>query len=356
MLLATFLWLFYMFYHFNIGIYSRHVNFPTIVEDIPGVWGLAFFVAGASISLIVVVLHIIQNKFSRLEAVTGFRFALLFLALYFAGTLGGALNVWKNNYFTLPRILEQGLPCLVEGIVLPAILIKLFFELAPNKPRKGAVKWALIFVTSFILVYWLNNMGVWVGTVLVKGPEYLTQYPINMLSFIVTVAGLLLLALYSASFSAKWLRIGIIEKLDWRKIGTIITLLAIYPVFIFILWLFFGAVGGWGPWYAWFLGHGYLTFIVLPAAFISLPLLFRPNTAPAQTQKRVNALIILTQTLGATFFVVFSLAYYITIPSRQVLIGTEPFYSLLKIFGVLFFIFTAATIALSYKNRSPKKE
>ena len=268
------------------------------------------------------------------------------------------------DFFTLHLFLEQGLPCIVQGVLIPAVLIKLFLELNPNKPRNGSVKWALIYVTAFIFVFWLNNMGFWVGTVLVKGADYITLYPINLLSFVVTLGGLLLLFLYSADFSSKWLRTGILEKLDLRKISAVITLLGLYSLFIFLLWLFFGSVGGWSTWYAWFLGHGYMSFIVLPTTFISLPLLFRSLTNSGDSKlgsgkltmlnldrKRLTALLFLTQALGVVFFTIFSLAYYIPIPTRNFLIGTEPYLLLMQIFGTLFLVFALVLIALSFRTK-----
>jgi hypothetical protein len=368
LLLATLSWFSYVFYDFNIGIFSRHITFPTIIEDLPGVWGRGFRMAAATIALLTVVFFVIRREFSRLEAMNAFRFVVLFEAVYFASFLGGALNVWKRVYFTVPRILEQGLPCFVQGILLPAVLTKLFFELNPNKPKRGAVKWALIYVSAFLFVFWLNNTGYWVGTVLVKGANYITQYPINLLSFAVTIVGLLVLFLYVADFSSKWLRIGTLEKLDFRKIGAVVTLLGTYPLFILLLWLFFGSVGGWGTWYAWFLGHGYMTFIALPIPFISLPLLFRPraNNEDARLDpgrrkmlnlngRQLTALLFLTQVLGIIFFTIFSLAYYIPIPSTQVLTGTEPFSSLLRVFGTSFLIFTLILTVLSFRTKITHK-
>lgn len=284
LLLATVSWFSYIFYDFNILLFNRHINFPTIIEDIPIAWGLGFRMVAAATAIIVVVLYVIKREFSRREAETAFRLVLLFEGLYSLAFLGGALNFWKRNYFTLNRFLEQGLPCIVLGILIPALLIKLFFEMKPKNPKEGAVKWGLIYVTAFLLVFWLNNAGYWISSVLTKGTEYITQYPVNMLSFIVTTVGLFLLFLYSAGFTRKWLKVGIIEKVNLRKIGTVVTLLGLYPLFVFLLWLFFGAVGGWGTWYAWFLSHGHMTFIALPIPFISLPLLFRSNANRADTK------------------------------------------------------------------------
>jgi len=347
LLLGTLSWFTYIFYDFNIGIFSRHTNFPTIIEDIPGVWGLGFRMAAATIAVITVVLYVIRRGISRPEAIMAFRFILLFEAVYFAGFLGGALNVWKRTYFTLPRIFEQGLPCFVQGILIPAILVKLFFELNPKKTTRGAAKWGLVYVTAFLFVFWLNNTGNWVGTVLTKGVGYLSEYPTNLLSFLVITVGLFLLFLYAAKFSMEWLKIGTLEKLDLRKIAAVVTLLAMYPLFVFLLWLFFGAVGGWSTWYAWFLGHGYMTFIALPIPFISLPLLFRSFSSRQDTnsglqertkvnmgRKQLIPLIYVAQTVGILFFATFSLAYYI-----------------LKVFGTLFIFFALALTLLSFRIR-----
>jgi hypothetical protein len=333
LVLATLSWLTYVFYDFNIGIFSRHYSFPLIVEDVPAVWGLGFRMAAATIAVIIVVFFVLRREFSAIEATMALRLALLFEALYFASFIGGALNVWRRNYFTLIRFTEGGLPTFVVAILLPIVLIKLFFELNPNKPRKGAVKWVLIYVTTFLFAFWLNNSSEWIGTVLSKGASYLTQYPINLLSFVVTVLGLLLLFLYAADFTSKWSKIGTMDKLNLKKISAIVTLLGLYPLFIFLLWLFFGTVGGWGVWYAWFLGHGYMSFIALPITFITLPLLFRSRVNNESSKfesmkhktlyidrKRINSLLFLTQGLGIVFFTIFSLTYYIPIPTTHFLI------------------------------------
>jgi hypothetical protein len=177
-----------------------------------------------------------------------------------------------------------------------------------------------------------------------------------------------MLFLYAANFSSKWLRIGTLDRLDLRKIGAVVTLLGLYPLFILLLWLFFGSVGGWGIWYAWLLGHGYMTFICLPIPFISLPLLFRSRADIEDSRlgfgkrmmltlerKRLTSLLLLTQALGFVFFTVFSLAYYIPFPSTQVLTGTEPFFSLLRIFGTLFFIFGLMLTILSFRTKVADK-
>jgi hypothetical protein len=325
-------------------------------------------VAAATIAVLIVVLFVLRKDISKLEASMAFRLMILFEALYFASFLGGALNFGKRNYFTLPRIAEQAVPTFVVAIVLPVVLIKLFTELNPNKPRKGPIKWVLIYITTFIFTFWINNSGEWVGTILSKGINYLLQYPINMLSFAVTLVGLLLLFLSAVDFTSKWSKLGTLEKLDLRKISAIVTLVGLYPLFIFLLWLFFGTVGGWGVWYAWFLGHGYMSFIALPITFITLPLLFRSQANNESSKlesgkhttlnidgKQIAPLLFLTQGLGVFFFTIFSLAYYIPIPTTHFLIGTEPFLWLMQIFGTLFFISAFVLTFLSFRTKITDK-
>jgi hypothetical protein len=367
LLLAVISWFSYIFYDFNILLFNRHTTFPIIIEDTAIAWGLGFRMTAAAIAIIVVVFFVIRKEFSRLEATTGLRLIVLLEGLYALAFLGGALNVWKRDFFTVPRFLEQGIPCLFEGILIPIVLYKLFLALNPNKPRKNAVKWALIYIAVFILVFWLNNMGYWVGTVLIKGLDYIIQYPINLLSFVITVVGLLLLFLYIAVLSSRWVRTGSLNSLKLTRIGLTVTLLGLYPLFVFLLWLFFGSVGGWGQWYAWFLSHGHMTFIVLPVLLLSLPLLFRFGATNDSTKlgperivltsgtKRIDSVLLLTQALGFAFFIVFSLAYYIPIPSTQILTGTEPFFSLLRILGTLFFVLSISLIVLSFKRHRFEK-
>jgi hypothetical protein len=346
------------------GIFNRHTNWPTLIEDIPGAWGLAFRTGAVAIAVLMILFFAAKRDLSRPEVTMGLRVIVIFEAAYFASFLAAGLNVYKRDFFTLPRILDQALPCIVQSILISAVLIKLFLALNPNKATVEAKKWALIYGASFLLVFWLNNTGYWLGTLVVKGADYVTAYPINLLSFLVTTVGLLLLTLYGANLTRKYLNESAIRKIDLEKVGTIMTALGLYPMLIFLLYLFFGAVGGWSSWYAWFLGHGYMTFVAFPLPFVGLPLLFRcistnQRINPASElgrsfllkKKTLSTLTYLTQSLGTIFFIVFSLVYYIPLPSTQVLTGEPIFHSLLQIFGVLYFGFTIAVLTLFFVSK-----
>jgi hypothetical protein len=162
---------------------------------------------------------------------------------------------------------------------LVAVLLKLFFELSPSKPAKGAIKWGLIAGTLYIFVFWLNNTGNWISAIAEKAPysngslDYITLYPANMLSFLISTVGMLLLAIYAAYFTKKSIGAESLSALNMHAVGTIITLVGLYFLGLYMMYIYLGAVGGWGTWYAWLLGHN-LDLWAMSLPFIGLPLLF----------------------------------------------------------------------------------
>jgi hypothetical protein len=120
-------------------------------------------------------------------------------------------------------------------------------------------------------------MGNWVAAAMVKGIDYLTQYPANLFSFGLTVVGLLLLTLYTAYFAKKTIAKHDITQINLRTIGFIITAFGLYFDIIYVMFLSLGAVGGWGMWYAWFTGHN-LDLWLMALPFAGLPFLFQKKT------------------------------------------------------------------------------
>jgi hypothetical protein len=165
------------------------------------------------------------------------------------------------------------LPTLVEAIAPPIALLILASKLKPSKPDRWPIKWALITGALYIWVFWLTNMGSWMQTVSVKGTGYLTSYPQNLLSFILTVGGLLALALYATYFAKKNSFTPTWEEFPLRGAGAIITLLGLYFLWNYVSWIFFGGNYIWSDWYAWFLGHN-LDLWMLALPLLGIPLLF----------------------------------------------------------------------------------
>src|SRR4030067_2524792 len=131
------------------------------------------------------------------------RWILVGEAVYWFSFLPSAALPFVMGQFRIAFLIEDGIPCLVEAILMPVVLLGLFFALNPNKPMRKIIKWGMIAGTSYIFVLWLNNMGNWVYAVMQKGTAYIVDYPLNMISFLVTTIGLLVLTLYAAYFTKK---------------------------------------------------------------------------------------------------------------------------------------------------------
>jgi hypothetical protein len=358
---VAFSWFSFNFYEFTMGIFSfvrpAVSNWPIVTENVAGVWGFGLRTAAGLIAVIIVLFYIIKKDLSKPEAMMALRIIVILEAAYFLSFFPGW--IWRLALRgTVPQILEAILPSLIQSIAIPAVLVKLFLELSPSKTGKGAIKWGLIAGSVYVFVYWFTNASSWIGAVIVKGLDYVILYPINMLSFLVTVIGLLLLTLYVSYFSKKSFGKEVLTKLDLKRIGIIITALGLYFNLIYVLWLFFGSVGGWGSWYAWFLGHGNLWALALP--FVGLPLLFSGSGSCEDVKlgfgksmvmhfkrKQLTLFLFLAQGIGAVFYGVFSAAYILPVPSTHVLTGEPVFKLLLSTFGGLFFIFILLALALS---------
>ena len=362
LLLVALSWFTYNLYDFFLGVYNRHTTGGLAYEDIPASLGISCVVAASLIVIIIVLFYAIKRGLSKPEALMALRLVLVFEIGYFS------LSFWPSIFvegipgvahFTIAKVFELSIPSLVEVTLIPVVLAKLFFELNPNKPVANQIKWGLIAGTSYLFVFWLGNAGNWIGAVASKGLDYIAQYPINMLSFILTTIGLFLLPLYTAYFTKKSIQKSNLPpiNIDLKRVGLIITALGGYLVFIFLLYLFFGSVGGWGSWYAWFLGHGYLDLWALTLPFIGLCLLFTTSTKTKDTNKVpkgytlnnkiVSLILFVTQGLGASFYIVFSVAYDLPLPSTKVLTGQPIFHNLLMITGASYFVFIILVIGLS---------
>ena len=284
----------YMLYEFVNGIINRGplTIFFILITDIPGCVGLGFRTAAGFIAVTAILFYVVRRDLSKPEALMIVRLAVLFeagywfLSFFMPGILG--LRVFSNPPSSLggliSGLMENTLPCLVQSIGLTAVLVKLFFELNPKKSPRGAIKWGLIAGTFYVFVFWLNNTGNWIATVIDKGIDYILLYPANLFSFLITTVGLLLLALYAAYFSKKSIGGESLSKIDIHTVGVIVTLVGLYFLGHYVMWLFLGSLGGWSTWYAWLLGHN-LDLWAMSLPFVGLPLLLRTEISEPTTQK-----------------------------------------------------------------------
>jgi len=275
----------YMLYEFTNGIINRGplTVFFILVTDVPGCIGMASRAAAGFIAVVALLLYFSKKSLSRPEVFMAARLVVLFeagywfLSFFMSGVMGVTFLFDSSGGFggILLTTIENTLPCFLQSVGLVAVLLKLFFELSPNKPLKGAIKWGLISGTFYIFVFWLNNMGNWIAALMDKGIDYVTLYPVNMFSLLFTTVGLLLLGLYAAYFAKKSIGTESLARLNMHVVGAIVTVVGLYFGVHYIMYIFLGAVGGWGTWYAWMLGHN-LDLWAMALPFIGLPLLFRP--------------------------------------------------------------------------------
>ena len=276
LLLAALAYFSFAFYEMTISSLEDKIRANPTFTDLPAALGLGFRTVGGFIIVIASVLYFFRNHFSKQEVIMCVRLLVVLEAAYWLSLLPSAyvgLRALGSPRFGLTMFISTGLPCLVQAVLMPIVLVKLFYELSPTRPVKNALKWGLISGTSYLLISWLNNMGMWVYGVIEKGIAYVSLYPVNAYSFIVSVFGLLLLTVYAAYFSKKSFGAKSLGDLNLRKIGLIIILFGLYMDVNYMLWLVFGSVGGWGAWYAWMLGHNMDQWL-LATPLLGLPLFF----------------------------------------------------------------------------------
>jgi hypothetical protein len=284
-LLVALVWFLFTLYEFVFSTLYRSpqaAGFWIVFTEQSSIIGLAFRLVASFIAVLTIAFYISKKNLSRPEAFMSIRWILLGEAIFFLSFLPSAALPFTFGRFRLAFLIEDGIPCLVESILIPVVLAKLFFALNPKKTSKDAIKWGLIAGTSYVFVFWLNNMGNWVYAVMQKELGYIIDYPLNLLSFGLTTVGLLVLALYAVYFCKKSIGTEHIADLDFRAIGVIVTATGLYFAGIYVMWIIFGSVGGWGAWYQWFLGHN-LDLWVLCLPLLGVPLLFmrrKHNTTP----------------------------------------------------------------------------
>jgi hypothetical protein len=259
------------------------------ITDISALVGLIFRFVASLIAIASVIFYFSKGLPSTAKTYKILRWILVSEAIYWLGLI-------TTTVMSIPGLSGQSvtsplsslalsvIPLLVESIVLPISLFIFAWKLNPNKPLKQAVKWGLITGTIYIFVFWLTNTSMWIITLLEKGTGYLTSYPQNLLSFILTALGLLALAIYTAYFTKKSSGAESLQELNLKTVGAIIIALGMYFLWNYLTWIFFGGNYLWSDWYAWFLGHN-MDLWMLSLPLLGLPLLFTNRLSKENNSK-----------------------------------------------------------------------
>jgi hypothetical protein len=258
-------------------------SFTIFAEDISATIGLVFRFAASLLALVAIIFYFARKTLSKSKTYNILRVVLVFEGIYWLGLLTTALMDFRILFFTgfihrtLMNVLQSlaltSIPDFMESLVIPIALFILAFKLSPNKSLKGAIKWSFITGIIYIIVFWLINTNIWVGVVSQKGTQYLISYPQNLLSYIITIIGLLALAIYSAYVAKKSAGTETMQQLKPKPVGVILLSLGLYFLWNYLTYIFFGGNYIWSDWYAWFLGHN-MDLWLLSLPLLGLPLLF----------------------------------------------------------------------------------
>jgi len=271
------------------GEWDRITTNPTwafyiYIEDVVAAVGMAARLVAGIIAVAVVVYYFKKGLPQIAKLYKTLRVILILEAIYWFGlaaTAGVEVYITMIGHYpsftaALTRLMVGPIPTVMEAIVFPIILLVLVFKLNPSKPQ-NATKWALISGTVLLFVFWLTNSSIWVSTLSYPGWIGITNFPVNTISFGLTVFGLLALAIFTAFYTVSYSRSKV---LNIKVVAAIMLALGIYFLWEYLSWIFFGGNYLWSNWYAWFLGHN-LDLWLLSLPLLAVPLLFAEKAIPA---------------------------------------------------------------------------
>ncbi len=284
LLIVALTWLLFTGYQFLKGAFNIYRNYFWVsLTDTSAALGLGFRTMAALIAVLTILFFVLKRDLKKPELLMSIRWVLVgeivcFLSLIPVVIWGLSVVLgFESNSFGLGSFIESTLPIMIESIGIPIVLAKLFLELNPDKPAKGAIRWALISGVYIVFVLWINNTANWIGAITRSGIEYVTAYPDHILSFGLTSIGLLALALYGLYLVKKSWDVNVLAELELNKIGVLVTGVGLYFVVNYVMWLFLGTNAKWSTWYAWFLGHN-MELWMMSLPLVGVPLLFKKKS------------------------------------------------------------------------------
>lgn len=364
-LIAAFTWFFFTGFQFIKSAFNIYGDpsrmFWVSLSDTAGTFGLGFRTMAALIAVLTILFFVAKKDLTKPEVTMSIRWIILgeavfMLALFPCIAWSAAAALGASNTMGLGSFTESTLPIIVEAIIIPVVLFKLFLELNPNKPARGAIKWGLISGIAYLFMFWLNNTGNWIGAVERKGIEYVTMYPDHILSIGLTAGGLLALSIYTAVYTRNSAVKDAFSQLNLRKVGAIITLLGLYFLLNYVFWLVLGTDQKWSTWYAWLLGHNMdLWLLALP--LIGIPLMYNDHLNQ-YTNKKITTLLTAIGGVGAVFMGLFVSVYVagITQLPQYVVYHSEPTIRLtMTVIGGILVALVIIALIVGLIKKAPKE-
>lgn len=247
--------------NFSTGLISDHYVYNLISKN-PWWWMVLYYGSEGVTGSVAIVLRAFAGLFAVYAAFLfwrkkddpmpairkGVSMALLLEAGFFLSLIPSIIAAFAYNstseylfYFDhtpgLLLLYGTAIPCLAIVLVVPPLLLKLRAAIKRESLKDEIVKWSCLTGVAYLfVVFWFNYSMLWAG-VMVPYPRAYQQYgldfimqPVNLLSFAVTVFGLLALAITALVTTLPAIKKPL-TNLNLPRIGIILVAFGSYFIF-----------------------------------------------------------------------------------------------------------------------------
>ena len=143
--IVSLVWFLFSSFNFLKGGYNIYkFTFWIALTDTAGMFGLGFRTMAALIAVITVSFFLARRELSKSELMMSLRCIILGETVYLLSLF--PVLIWFVDLNTgassigLGSVVETLFPVIVQSIIIPIVLIKLFLAMSPNKPENGIIK------------------------------------------------------------------------------------------------------------------------------------------------------------------------------------------------------------------------
>jgi hypothetical protein len=246
---------------FSLGLISDHYVYNLVSKN-PWWWQILYYGSEGITGSVAILLRAVAGAFAVYAAYLFWRkkdtalatirkyvsmalvleacFLLFLIPSIIAALAYNLTNVYLFYFDHTPGLLllyGTAIPCLAIVLVVPPLLLKLRTTIKRVKPKEEVAKWSCLAGVAYLfVVFWFNYSMLWAG-VMVPYPRAYQQYgwnfvlqPANLLSFTLTVFGLLALAATALISTLPAIK-GQLTKLSLRRVGIIMEAFGGYFLF-----------------------------------------------------------------------------------------------------------------------------
>ena len=248
-----------------------NISISASVALVMGSFGLALRVFASILAFFAMIYYLKNQPSISLNLVS---LILVFEAMYVISYGFNGFDALEIGDLVL--IVQSSINCIIGAIIVPVPLL-VFSRKIKTENTDAIIKWGFISGFAYILMLWFRFSSNWIAVLIQSeayhnflpgyGIEYISNYPINLLTFLTTLFGLPLLAFYLIK-TDKENSSKILSTIGWT-----LTLLGLYFYFMFIIYNYgsIDLINEASIWSWFFTGHNYdLWMISLPLLVILL--------------------------------------------------------------------------------------